>query len=127
MPGAYILLARPDITFQYPKGMSSIFYSGKSENLRRRIREHYSLSCKLKTRLDDDSYRDRYQYMTRLGGRYTFLETSWKELPEWLETDLMGYFEITNYVWCPRNYRNYGSIIIGSVDTHLNIRPYPAF
>jgi len=28
-PGAYILLAKPDITFQYPKGVSSIFYIGQ--------------------------------------------------------------------------------------------------
>jgi hypothetical protein len=39
-PGAYVLLARPGVTFRYPVGESRVFYIGQSIYLRARLKGH---------------------------------------------------------------------------------------
>ncbi len=48
LPGAYILVARGDSHFAYPRGNSPIYYIGQSKNLRSRLRDHLKYASQAK-------------------------------------------------------------------------------
>ena len=96
-PGAYILVARPGIRFDYPGGRSPVFYIGQAGNLRSRLYQH--LNWSLKAAADKDPgrcpYWPRYEYGSAFGGRYTYLRT-WQNLtPKSLEDILLAKFALT--------------------------------
>jgi GIY-YIG catalytic domain len=93
-PGAYILIARNDINFIYPKGKSPIFYIGQSKNLNRRLKFHLKTAKEARDKRKYYVYLSRYEYAAKYGSKYCFIKT-WQGLsPRALEGDIMGRFTI---------------------------------
>lgn len=93
-PGVYILLSKPSISFQYPRGRSPIYYIGQASNLRQRLREHLKHSCQAKNKNARklNLYWPRYEYAATFGGCYTFVQT-WKGMtPKNLEDLILARF-----------------------------------
>ncbi len=86
--GVYII-ASPQTTFVYPKGVSKILYIGKANSIRRRLKEHQK---HLRDVCDDKSaeqwFFDRYNYMKYHGARvYYYLcrgNQESKDLESWI-------------------------------------------
>lgn len=93
-PGVYILIAKPDISFQYPRGKSPIYYIGKAANLRRRLYEHlkHSIEAKKDRKHEHHKYWPRYEYAASFGGRYTFIHTWQGITPKNLEDKILSQF-----------------------------------
>lgn len=77
-PGVYIIVSADNTKFVYPKGTSPVFYIGKADNLRRRLREHLK-NLRLIIDNEETDMRNhyqrcsRYQYMKYYGAYvYTF-------------------------------------------------------
>jgi hypothetical protein len=94
-PGAYILIARKDTSFIYPKGKSPIFYIGQSKNLRRRLRFHLKTAEEARdTRENYYVYSPVYEYAAKYASRYCYIK-AWQNMsPRALEGDVMGRFAI---------------------------------
>jgi hypothetical protein len=91
-PGAYILLARPRITFMYPRRRSSVFYIGKAANLRARLRQHLRYATEARCDRQETLYWHRYEYAAAFGGRYTYVLAKPRQKPKCLEDDLLAMF-----------------------------------
>lgn len=91
-PGVYILLSKPTISFQYPRGRSPIYYIGQASDLRKRLRDHLRYSRDAKNDRRNNLYWPRYEYAAAFGGRYTFIRT-WKGMtPKNLEDSILAQF-----------------------------------
>lgn len=86
--GAYIIYA-DDKKFSYPKGESSVFYIGMSQNLRQRITTH-----KKRTREVNDQQMDwpRYEYAATCNARIIWIKTWQGMTPKSLEDHLLAHF-----------------------------------
>ena len=88
-PGAYILVAKPGVRFNYPTGRSAVFYIGQSSDLRRRLNEHLKYSLEVREDPMHELYWPRYEYSAAFGSRYALLEDI---SPKTLEEELFHRF-----------------------------------
>lgn len=94
-PGAYILIARKDISFIYPQGKSRIFYIGQSTNLRNRLHFHLKAATEARdTRENYPVYFPRYEYAAKYASGYCYIKTWQNKSPRILEGEVMGRFAI---------------------------------
>ena len=74
-PGAYVLLAEMGTRFPYPKGASSVFYVGQSQNLKSRLELHLKFAREAADNRKENLYWPRYEYAAKFGCRYVYLRT----------------------------------------------------
>ncbi len=93
--GAYIFVSDGQ-KFIYPEGKSKVIYIGKGDNLKKRIRSHYSDLNKI---VDMSEYENlqkwrysRYQYMRKFGCRVFWYTTRGVQSSKQLETNLLADF-----------------------------------
>ena len=91
-PGAYVLLARGDIHFLYPKGKSPVFYIGQSQNLRIRLGNHLKWAKEARDNHKDYLYWPRYEFAAAYGERYCFIRTKRGLTARVLEEEIMASF-----------------------------------
>ena len=93
-PGVYILIARPNILFQYPWGKSRVFYIGQSRNLKRRLHTHirHSSTAKDEEGRTNYLYWARYEYAAEFGDKYAVLRTWQGMTAKGLEDEVMALF-----------------------------------
>ncbi|MDE0093970.1 MAG: GIY-YIG nuclease family protein [Gammaproteobacteria bacterium] len=99
--GAYILGTSGETMLTYPWATSPVFYIGKADNLRQRLKSH-----KKYTEGAMHDYRDwwwpRYQYGAAFGVSCAWFQ-SFNKSPAWLEAKLVANF-----------YENFGSIPVAN-------------
>jgi hypothetical protein len=91
-PGAYILLARPEISFRYPRAESPVFYIGQASNLRGRLYRHRVGIKEAKEHRKQCLYRPTREYGASFGAFYTFVLAESGCSPKSLEDLLMARF-----------------------------------
>lgn len=91
-PGAYVLMAEAETSFRYPNGESPVFYIGKADNLRRRLRTHRKKIRQAKNDRKLCLYVPRYEYGAAFGVRYSFIQARQEGFPSFLEILLMARF-----------------------------------
>lgn len=93
--GVYIIAAKQE-SFNYPNGNSKVFYIGKSNNLRRRMRQHRSLALEVsQTRKKDRGYYwyyPKHQYLSAFGGQVFLFTTRGTQGEQNLESKLFERF-----------------------------------
>lgn len=92
LPGVYILMARGEVHFYYPRGRTPIFYVGHSKNLRSRLRTHLKYATEARDNRKEDLYWPRYEYAAAYAGRYCFMRTWQGMTPRGLEEEVMARF-----------------------------------
>ena len=91
-PGAYILMAPPEVTFRYPWADSSVFYIGQTCKLRSRLNRHRTgiRQAKLSRRLC--VYRPRSEYGAKFGAFFSFVLAGPDTAPICLEDRFLALF-----------------------------------
>ena len=90
--GAYVLIARPGVSFDYPGGKSPVFYIGMATSLVDRLSEHLKHSKAAAHARRVPLYWPRYEYAARFGGRYATINTWQRMTPRALEEELIAGF-----------------------------------
>jgi predicted GIY-YIG superfamily endonuclease len=90
--GVYIFLAKPGLSFQYPRNKSPIYYIGQATNLRQRLNEHFTYSYQAKYKRVRERYWPRYEYTASFGGRYTVIQTWQGMTSKSLERKILNLF-----------------------------------
>jgi hypothetical protein len=90
--GVYILLAKPGITFMYPRRRSSVFYIGQAKNLHNRLFFHLRAAEEAKNYRRWTLYMPYYEYAAALGARYVIIPATHRENPKLLEDDVLACF-----------------------------------
>lgn len=101
-PGAYVIVSQGQY-FPYPGGESKVMYIGESDNLRRRLIDHYNEYKKVCGKQYSQSCPSRYYYMESFGAKVYCFYTRGGQTSKNLESDLIEYF--TN---------RYGAIPVGN-------------
>lgn len=91
VPGVYVLLARPDTQFLYPKGKSAVFYIGQASDLSRRLRSHLHFAIQAREDRQLKLYWRRYEYAAAVGCRYTYVRAN-RRNPRLLEDTMLTLF-----------------------------------
>ena len=77
-PGVYLLIARKGFYFNYPTGKNPVYYIGKTDSLRRRLKGHLKYHTQVKDNKRSKKfslYEPRHEYGAVFGGRYCFIRT----------------------------------------------------
>ncbi len=91
-PGAYLLLARPEVTFRYPRAESPLFYIGQTKNLRRRLYNHQRGIRQASHNRRLCLYRPTREYGAAFGAHYAFVLAEAGGKPRDLEDLVMARF-----------------------------------
>lgn len=91
-PGVYILVARGNSHFDYPRGRSPVYYIGQSKNLRSRLREHLKYAKQARDNRKEPLYWPRYEFAATYAGRYCFIRTRQRLTPRGLEEEVLARF-----------------------------------
>ena len=97
-PGVYILLARPGVTFMYPRRQSSVFYIGQASSLQKRLRTHARFIKEADRGRKLTLYWPMYEYGAEFGCRYTTFLARRRD-PKRLEQDLLAMFAENYRAW----------------------------
>ncbi len=97
-PGVYVLLARPGVTFPYPRRQSSVFYIGQASNLRRRLGTHARFVKEVHRARKLTLYWQMYEYGAAFGCRYTTIVARRRD-PRGLEQDVLAMFAEAYRAW----------------------------
>ena len=102
-PGVYIIVSFKT-KFIYPKGQSKVIYIGKTDSIRRRLKEHQrNLINAVNDRFDEYWHLDRYNYMRYHGAKvYYYICRGYQE-SKTLESNIIESF-----------YGRYGSIPVAN-------------
>ncbi len=88
--GAYVLIA--DNTFNYPGGTSPVFYIGKADRLRRRLRQHKQGINRASGNRKHAVYLPPYEYGAKFGAQVAIVDSN---KPRETEFQLLAYFAKT--------------------------------
>jgi putative zinc finger/helix-turn-helix YgiT family protein len=91
-PGAYLLMAGAETSFRYPRGESPVFYIGKADVLRHRLRTHRKKIGQAKNDRGLCLYFPVYEFGASFGVRYSFIQAREERFPPFLEILLMARF-----------------------------------
>lgn len=93
--GVYIIAAQQQ-SFIYPNGNSKVFYIGKSNNLRRRMKQHKAQALAISETAKKDRgaywYYPKHQYLSAFGGQVFFFSTRGTQDEQNLESALFASF-----------------------------------
>ncbi len=81
-PGVYILLARQ--SFEYPRGSSPVFYIGKADRLRRRLRQHKRGILRASGDRKHAIYLPPYEYGATFGANVAVIHSTEPQQTEFL-------------------------------------------
>jgi len=90
--GVYVLLARPGVTFMYPRRRSTVFYIGRAGDLRRRLYTHARFVKEARNNRKRMLYWPMYEYAAALGCRYCVLHPRGRQSEGTLESNLLAMF-----------------------------------
>lgn len=93
--GIYIIVS-PTTKFQYPKGKSNIMYIGTSNNLRRRLKNHFDHYHEAKKDWNKCTtwFSNRYNYMVAFDAEVYYIKTTGNENEKYLESRaLEGFYD----------------------------------
>ena len=96
-PGVYLLVAKPEVHFIYPRGKSPIFYIGQARSLRQRLERHLDYSRHVREERREPSeplYWPRYEYAGTHGARYCYIRTWQGITPKALEDIVLARFQV---------------------------------
>lgn len=93
--GVYIFISEEQ-KFIYPEGESPVIYIGKSDNLQRRIKQHFKESKDIKKltkpEAADQWYYPRYQYIRKFGCKVFWFTTRGLQDSKDLECNILARF-----------------------------------
>lgn len=110
--GAYILGTSDGTMLTYPWGSSPIYYIGKADDLRERIRTHRNNIIRAEEDHDELYWWPRYQYGAAFGADCAYYSRRGTELPQNVEATLIRCF-----------YEQFGSIPTSNSSWPKEIRP----